>query len=134
LGKVGGRTGRLIGRVQSIIPPTIYYSKVGLELGRLVFQQRKMSPPDLATFQNHLQPFLTRLVKNPTSIFSRAAEAGSSAAAQPVNVLNRIRNLNAQQWASAGVVAAEVIGFFSVGEMIGRFKVVGYRSNSPATH
>jgi F-type H+-transporting ATPase subunit g len=32
------------------------------------------------------------------------------------------------QWASIGVVAAEVIGFFSVGEIIGRFKLIGYRA------
>lgn len=27
------------------IPPTIYYARVGLELGKLVFQGQKMSPP-----------------------------------------------------------------------------------------
>jgi len=32
-----------------------------------------------------------------------------------------------QQLVSAGIVAAEVIGFFTIGEMIGRFKVIGYR-------
>ena len=28
---------------------------------------------------------------------------------------------------AAGVVGAEVLGFFTVGEMIGRMKLVGYR-------
>ena len=28
--------------------------------------------------------------------------------------------------ATLGVIAAEVLGFFTVGEMIGRLKVVGY--------
>ena len=27
------------------IPPTVYYARVGLELGRLVFQGQKMAPP-----------------------------------------------------------------------------------------
>ena len=27
------------------IPPTIYYAKVGLELSKLVFKGRQMSPP-----------------------------------------------------------------------------------------
>ena len=31
------------------IPPTIYYSKVGLELSKLVFQGQKMSPPYVAS-------------------------------------------------------------------------------------
>lgn len=30
---------------------------------------------------------------------------------------------------SAGVVGAEVLGFFTVGEMVGRFKLVGYRGD-----
>jgi F-type H+-transporting ATPase subunit g len=34
--------------------------------------------------------------------------------------------MSSAQWLSVGVVAAEVIGFFTVGEIIGRFKVVGY--------
>ncbi|KAF2182530.1 mitochondrial F1F0-ATP synthase-like protein g subunit [Zopfia rhizophila CBS 207.26] len=129
LGKVGGRTGRLIGGIQSLIPPTIYYSKVGLELGRLVFQQRKMNPPDLATFQSYFQPLLNGL-RNPSSL----TQTSTSGVAQPANVLNRLRNLSTAQWVSAGVVTAEVIGFFSVGEMIGRFKVVGYRSSAPVHH
>ena len=30
---------------------------------------------------------------------------------------------------SVGVIGAEVLGFFTVGEMIGRFKLVGYRGD-----
>jgi len=33
-----------------MIPPTIYYSKVGLELGKIIFEQRKMSPPYAALY------------------------------------------------------------------------------------
>jgi F-type H+-transporting ATPase subunit g len=29
----------------ALVPPTIYYSRVGLELGKLVFEAQKMSPP-----------------------------------------------------------------------------------------
>lgn len=37
-----------------------------------------------------------------------------------------MRDLNAQQLASAGVAAAEMLGFFTIGEMVGKMKVVGY--------
>ena len=43
--------------------------------------------------------------------------------------MSRFRNINAQQMASVGVIAAEVIGFFTVGEMLGRLKLVGYRGD-----
>jgi len=42
--------------------------------------------------------------------------------------------MSSAQWATVGIVAAEVIGFFSVGEMIGRMKIVGYRSSAQAHH
>jgi (2Fe-2S) ferredoxin len=29
----------------AIYPPTVYYSRVGLELAKLVFKGRQMSPP-----------------------------------------------------------------------------------------
>ena len=45
------------------------------------------------------------------------------------DMLGRIRNMNRQQMASVGVLAAECLGFFSVGEMLGRFKLVGYHGD-----
>jgi F-type H+-transporting ATPase subunit g len=85
----------------------------------------------MATFQSYFQPIVSA-ARNPTSIFLQTSSTAS--ALNPSTVLNRVRNLNTQQYASAAVVTAEVIGFFSVGEMLGRFKVVGYRSSSPAHH
>lgn len=42
--------------------------------------------------------------------------------------------MNGAQLAAAGIVTAEVLGFFTVGEMIGKFKVVGYRGESGHGH
>ncbi|KAL1304555.1 hypothetical protein AAFC00_003532 [Neodothiora populina] len=123
LNSIGGRTGKLIGFVQSLVPPTVYYSKVGLELGKLVFHGQKMSPPNMATFQQYGQNILNA-VKNPSA-------AGAS---NPFQSLSKLRSMDTQQLATAGVVVAEVVGFFTVGEMLGRFKVIGYRSSATAHH
>ncbi|KAF2454637.1 mitochondrial ATP synthase g subunit-domain-containing protein [Lineolata rhizophorae] len=117
--------------IAAIVPPTIYYSKVGLELGKIVFESRKMSPPSLATFQSYFQPLLNAL-KNPRALASSTTSTASSLS--PSAMLNQLRGLSTQQLASAGVVTAEVIGFFTVGEMLGRFKIVGYRSSDPHGH
>jgi len=129
LGKIGGRTGRLIAFVERQIPPTVYYAKVGLELTKLVFQGRNMSPPPLETFQSYFQN-LVKAVRNPGLLF----QTSKSAPAEPQSIISRIRNLNSAQLASGGVVLAEVLGFFTVGEMIGRMKLVGYRGETPAHH
>lgn len=67
---------------------------------------------NVATFQAYLEP----LIRNPTN-----------SAFAPSNIIARIRNANKKELAFAGVTAAEVIGFFTVGEMIGRMNIIGYR-------
>ncbi|RFU27416.1 hypothetical protein B7463_g8911, partial [Scytalidium lignicola] len=126
LGKVGGRTGRLIGFVERQIPLAVYYARVGLELSKLVFHAQKMAPPPVTTFQQYFQT-LVKSVRDPSRLLSGASST-------PSNVINQIRNVNASQLAAGGVIFAEVLGFFTVGEMIGRMKLVGYRGEPSAHH
>ncbi|KAG8408922.1 ATP synthase subunit G atp20 [Metarhizium acridum] len=121
LGKIGGRTGRLIAFIERQTPFVVYYSKVGAEVAKLVFQGQKMSPPSVATFQNTYQT-LWRSFRRGTLFQS------------PQNILQQARNLSNAQLATAGVVAAECLGFFTVGEMIGRFKIVGYHGETASHH
>jgi F-type H+-transporting ATPase subunit g len=130
LGKIGGRTGKLIAFVQRQIPPTLYYARVGLELSKLVFKGQKMSPPPLETFQSYFQRVLKN-ARNPAAIFSQASTSNT---ATPTGLAQKIRNLNSAQWAAGGVIAAELLGFFTVGEIIGRFKLIGYRGETGAHH
>ncbi|POR38019.1 ATP synthase subunit g, mitochondrial [Tolypocladium paradoxum] len=113
LGRIGGRTGRFIAFVERRTPLVVYYSKVGFEMGRLVFQGQKMTPPSIATFQTYYQN-LWRSIRT-GSIFQA-----------PQNLIHQVRNLSTTQLVTGGVVFAECLGFFTVGEMIGRFKIVGY--------
>ncbi|KAH0542976.1 hypothetical protein FGG08_002664 [Glutinoglossum americanum] len=76
----------------------------------------------------YFQPII-HAVRHPASVLS-----SNTGSLNPSNVLNRLRNVNRQQLAAAGVVTAEVIGFFTVGEMLGRFKIVGYRGEKPGHH
>ncbi|KAK6007239.1 hypothetical protein QM012_006247 [Aureobasidium pullulans] len=117
---IGGRTGQVISFVQSMIPPTVYYGKVGLELAKLVARGQKMSPPNVQTFQTYGQN-LMNAVRNPS-------------ANTPSNPFQAVRNIGSSQLITAGVVTAEILGFFTVGEMIGRMKLIGYRSSSHDEH
>lgn len=71
----------------------------------------------IQTIQGYLQPALNAL-RNPSQLANSM---------NPNTILAQIRGASSAQYWSAGVIAAEVLGFFSVGEIIGRFKVVGYR-------
>ncbi|KAH6692625.1 ATP synthase subunit G [Plectosphaerella plurivora] len=137
LSKVGGRTGRLVGFVEKQLPTVIYYSKVGAEVTKIVFRGQKMAPPPLSTFQSYFGNAAQSL-KNPSALLNTASQTASSAAStatqQPTAILQRLRNLNKASLVAGGVVAAECLGFFTVGEMIGRFKLVGYHGETHAAH
>lgn len=66
---------------------------------------------------------------------SGAAESAAEGAANnPQSLVNRVRSMDSATMVSAGIVAAETLGFFCVGEMIGRFKIVGYRGGHSEHH
>lgn len=48
----------------------------------------------------------------------------------PANLLQSVRSLSTAQLATGGVILAECLGFFTVGEMIGRLKLVGYHGET----
>jgi F-type H+-transporting ATPase subunit g len=73
-----------------------------------------------------------KTLRNPSSFFTRTSkEVGDS---NIPSILNRVRNINAAQLAASGVIFAEILGFFTVGEMIGRMKIVGYRGEKKGHH
>lgn len=91
----------------------------------------------MQTVQGYIQP-MRNAVSNPSNLVSRATNATENAAASVVNspqsVMTRIRSMDSATLVAGGIVAAETLGFFCVGEMIGRFKVVGYRGGHSEHH
>ncbi|KAI1815588.1 mitochondrial ATP synthase g subunit-domain-containing protein [Poronia punctata] len=130
LSKVGGRTARVVNFVERQVPLVVYYSKVGAEVAKIVFRSQKMSPPSISTFQTYFQ----NAMKNPSILLQTASQTASQAAQQSGNIVSRLQNLSRGQILAGGVVAAECLGFFTVGEMIGRFKIVGYHGETESAH
>jgi len=130
LSRIGGPVGRTVAWVETKIPSAVYYTRVGLELGKIIVRGQKMSPPPIASFQAYGNNLL-QLAKNPSAALSSATGTSSL---NPNKLLAQARSISGQQLAVAGVVLAELIGFFTVGEMVGRFKVVGYRGDTGHHH
>jgi F-type H+-transporting ATPase subunit g len=63
--------------------------------------------------------------KNPSALAQTATQTASKAG-QSGSILQQARNISRAQVIAGGVVFAECLGFFTVGEMIGRFKIIGY--------
>ena len=86
-----------------------------------------MDNRNVSTFQAYFQR-LVKSVRNPSSLVGEASNTS------PTTVLQRVRNVNQAQLVSGGVIVAELLGFFTVGEMIGRWKLVGYKGDTGAHH
>lgn len=88
----------------------------------------------MQTVQTYLQP-ITKNLSNPQAMFQRSGNAAEKTADAAINnpqsFVTRLRNMDTATLQQVGIVSAEVLGFFTVGEMIGRFKIVGYRSDAP---
>lgn len=91
----------------------------------------------LQTVQTYTQSAI-KVLQNPASLGARVAKTAESGAETAINnpesLLTRLRNLDTAAMTSVAIIGAETIGFFSVGEMIGRFKIIGYRGGHSAHH
>lgn len=125
--------------VTALIPPTIYYSKVGVELAKMVAKDQKMALPYVlvssGTLPNHANTN-HRLKRRSTETFTSAYRSAwqSIQSGTATQRLGSIRNMSTAQMVGVGIVGAELIGFFSVGEILGRFKLVGYRGGKSEEH
>lgn len=91
-----------------------------------------------------IQPYLTsaqNALRNPSTLLSSTQQAASSAAStasaaasNPQGFISRLRNLDAATLTTVGIVGAEAIGFFTIGEMVGRLKIVGYHGDPHGGH
>ncbi|KAK5663523.1 hypothetical protein OQA88_3953 [Cercophora sp. LCS_1] len=121
LGRVGGRTGKLVGFIERQIPFVVYYSKVAVELSKIVFKGQAMTPPPVNTFQTYFQN-LWKQAQNPSALIKSVQKAAPSSG----SAAQRVRGISRTQVVAGGVLLAECLGFFTVGEMIGRLKLIGY--------
>lgn len=85
----------------------------------------------IAQFQSYFQP-LINVFRNPRTITSSASSLASSV--KPETALNSVRNVSSGQLTTGAVIFAQVLGFFTVGEMIGRMKLVGYHGEPHHEH
>ena len=88
-------------------------------LGNLWVVDMPLHHSSVSTFKAYFQNFVKSVQSG--SFFSNA---GAS--------LQNVRNISRTQVAAAGVLLAECLGFFTIGEMIGRMKLIGYHGETHA--
>jgi len=97
----------------------IYWSKVTGELAKQVYLKEKLSPPSIADFQTVYQ-----------NLYKQALEFSN----QPKQILTLAKNFGKTELLQYGSLGIQLIGLFSLGEIVGRRQIVGYPSFGESSH
>lgn len=107
-------------KVTSFSSNAVYWTKVVGELGKQVYVKEGMSPPSTAEIQSVYQTAYKQLLnwsKDPKQLLSTAK-----------NTLAQTNKDSALKFAACTV---QVVGLFSLGEIVGRRQIFGYPSFGP---
>lgn len=121
INKVTGLVNSAVTKSGELTNFAIYWSKVGAELGKSVYKAEGMAPPSQAQFKSVYECITTMLA---------APNKGTI-------IKNRFQSLGSDNTEAAlklGVNVVQCVGFFSLGEIIGRRQIVGYPSFGHAEH
>ncbi|CCK71175.1 F1F0 ATP synthase subunit g KNAG_0G01170 [Huiozyma naganishii CBS 8797] len=122
LGRLQSNGGALVGRVVNMttkaVNVSLYYGKVGAELSKQVYLKEKLQPPSWADFQ---------------SVYLKLYQSSLRLANSPKAAIDCLSQIPKNDLIKYGSIGVQLVGFYSVGEVIGRRKLVGYRTyNEPA--
>lgn len=113
LEKLQSITARFGPKASSYLTQTVYYGKVTSELAKQVYWREGLQIPSLRDFS-----FVYR------NLWADAMHAYKN----PNLIKKQITSLNVKQGLKYGAYGIQILGFYSVGEIIGRRKLVGYKT------
>lgn len=114
-----GTTRNFAERLTSAAQSAWFYSKVAGEIGKYVWQKEALSPPSFAQVQHSL-----------AGAYKSASTVRASVAANPANAVDYVRNLSRADLIRGGAALVQLAGIFSLGEMVGRWHVYGYKQEA----
>ncbi|CCH59881.1 hypothetical protein TBLA_0C00650 [Henningerozyma blattae CBS 6284] len=92
---------------------SVYYGKIGSELSKQVYFREGLQPPSLGEFSSvyrNLYEEFIHIIQNPNAFYQRCSQVSSK---------------QVVKFCAYGI---QVLGFYSLGEIIGRRKLVGYNN------
>ncbi|CAD6646672.1 XXYS1_4_G0021960.mRNA.1.CDS.1 [Saccharomyces cerevisiae] len=112
LSRIQNYTSGLVSKANLLSSKALYYGKVGAEISKQIYLKEGLQPPTVAQFK---------------SVYSNLYKQSLNFALKPTEVLACLRNIQKNELLKYGAYGIQLIGFYSVGEIIGRRKLVGYK-------
>ncbi|SCV04089.1 LAMI_0H13322g1_1 [Lachancea mirantina] len=108
----------VVSQAKLVSSKTIYYSKVVGELSKQVYLKENLQPPSVNDFQ---------------TVYTKLYKRALGFATKPKSSLEFLKTLGKNDLVKYGSYGVQLAGLYSLGEIIGRRKVVGY-TNYAAHH
>ncbi|KAG0676116.1 ATP synthase subunit G atp20 [Kluyveromyces marxianus] len=106
-------------KTQLLLSKTVYYGKVTAELSKQVYTKEGLQPSNFSDFE---------------MVYTRLYRQAVHYAERPQQAIEALKNIEKDKAIQIGAVGVQMLGLYSLGEIIGRRKVVGYRNYSTASH
>ncbi|EDO14523.1 hypothetical protein Kpol_274p6 [Vanderwaltozyma polyspora DSM 70294] len=113
LGRIQSFTSCLATKTNIWTAKTVYYGKVGLEISKQVYAKEGLQPPTVAQFKQ---------------VYNNAYKKGLEYVYEPKKVVSCAQKLQRKDLVKYGALGIQLLGFYSLGEIIGRRHLVGYKS------
>ncbi|CAI4053704.1 hypothetical protein SKDZ_16G2840 [Saccharomyces kudriavzevii ZP591] len=112
LGRLQNYASGLVSKANLLSSKTLYYGKVGAEISKQIYLKEGLQPPNIAQIR---------------SVYSNIYKQSLNFVLKPTEILSFLKNVQKNELLKYGAYGIQLIGFYSVGEVIGRRKLVGYK-------
>ncbi|KAF5102335.1 hypothetical protein D0Z03_000430 [Geotrichum reessii] len=102
----------IVNKASALVSKTVFWSKVVAELGKQIYIKEGLAPPTGPQFK---------------AVFESLKTLGLDAFKRPQYYIEAVKANSSDYSVKFLVGAVQVLGIFSLGEIIGRRKIVGYR-------
>ncbi|CDK27051.1 unnamed protein product [Kuraishia capsulata CBS 1993] len=116
-------TSAITTKASDLASKTVYWSKVTAELAKEVYKKEGFAPPSVAEFQKVYESLYKDALK-----FALDPKAAVKYAKTIFNSLDKKTSI------TYGSYLVQILGLFSLGEIVGRRQLVGYPSFGPKEH
>ncbi|KAI0463466.1 hypothetical protein LJB42_002461 [Komagataella kurtzmanii] len=110
----------IVEKVTNLSSQVVYWGKVSGEIAKQVYVKEGLSPPTTTQIQSVYQ-----------DLYKKALESFANPQAAFQSVKESAKNLNKDIVLKYGAYGIQLVGLFSLGEIIGRRQIVGYPSFGP---
>lgn len=116
LGRIQSFGAGIAAKAQNYATKTLYYSKVVGELSKQVYLKEGLQPPAVSDFK---------------TVYTNLYKQALGLALKPKQSLSIFKNVQKDDVVKYGAYGIQLAGLYSLGEVIGRRKVVGYTNYAP---